>query len=594
MGSRLPHLLGQLWLYRYLDYLWLGAGMIGCIALVSVRPRFGFGMILLSSLVLFHSMLSHFQPSFAPGVPWLDYQFFSVSSNYCLNLARVYLENFCIPFFVLAGALVSYKDQRAELLAFVGMLLVLCLLINLIVIGIQGIFDLTFLAEFSGSAVSAGRAAGLLEDSGASNIIIGALLLGVLSFLFELKGSLLLKGSLFFLWFLAVLVGSYTGGRSFYALIIFGSILVVLLNIGWRLKVNRALITLISFVVVALGLLSLFLIPGFFQGSWASDSFVADSSLVRYFAKIDPIRAVHAAIFTRTIPEFWPLGIGLGGSHKALGIHAAEYEARGLVVIGDAPLNFFLALILELGLTGLLILVGIFVSGVRFLRLKRLGSDWSVHYSAWLLIGLSLFVAFFVGAHLIFKSFGSLLGFAAALALVVPSQHTCRDMWYKVQHGLLYITLGWLLGASTYLYLTPPKVTEFFWSKQLKPQTPLSLSVPIVTPGNGRWLPTGVPFALPKAELNLFFETPAEFYPVTIRWTVYHSTSRSNIFTEVKRIDVYDHNRPGQVLTFGLPETLSQSCPVPGTPEDYCYFVIETDPVWRIGGAGVGGYLLLD
>ena len=132
------------------------------------------------SLVILQSFSFLYWPSMNWDTPIQDYYLMDkVSSNYSFDQGMRYLHNFTIFLFPAWALWLFSKKNENRIHIYLLTVLAIALLVNSGVAIYQWQMDFNFLAQGSGSAVHAGRATGLLEDSGASTVFFAAMVSGV-------------------------------------------------------------------------------------------------------------------------------------------------------------------------------------------------------------------------------------------------------------------------------------------------------------------------------------------------------------------------------------------------------------------------------
>jgi hypothetical protein len=221
-GSRFAQLSGWMWFAPVQLWMFRATLLASLIYLTMTKPRLGFSVLGFWIVLLAHSFANFYWPSLRWGVPVVDYLLHDqVSANYSFDQAKLYIGNFLGWF---AAGLAYIRIQRrinhgADFKWYRSPVFVAILsgtLLNVTVLGIQGLYDINFLALASGTAVSAGRAPGLLEDGGASAVVMSSLVAGLFSLMITGRVSLGTRIGFAFVVAAAGYFSSFTAGRVFF------------------------------------------------------------------------------------------------------------------------------------------------------------------------------------------------------------------------------------------------------------------------------------------------------------------------------------------------------------------------------------------
>ncbi len=556
----------------------------------------------LISLIAFNSFAQIYWPSLRIGVPIQDYLLHDqVSAHYSFDSAKIYLTNLTFavfPAMASASAFPLIPLKRRRLSAY---LVALGFIVNFVVIFYQTHINLSWLAAGSGTALSAQRAPGLLEDSGASTVFCSALVVGL--FFVAVFGRWLPRVR--FVWFvtfvIALVMGSGTGGRIYFVAVAGGVGIGVLLEIFRFLFTDRRLRTLLTgFVISAVVVFLLYWLSphdrlatlvaavphstdGFFP--WLNQRLLS----------IDPVRALHMKTMLKAFIDHPWIGTGLGTFYSNYQGNLAWALQTGGVVFADPPASFYLMLLSELGIVGILLISSFFVimmgSCHRILVISDIQSRPAILRHEWrcfatgCLIGIS--VSFFIGTHLLFLSISSILGviiFGLCIkddGALLPSRHISSAIWICV--ALLFITNSYLIYAA-------PRAPAFRWADRGKPQVPVSLIVPIDPHGRrGVWLSSGGELVYELRPIEVFLEMPPESYPLKLELELISGDGQV-LETIVHEIGSYDKAKPWQIHTFDFNQ--KNSCPQIPTAANFCSYRLRTHPVWRWQGQSVGAFVI--
>ena len=601
----------------YLKFFHVGVAICASFIILIYRPKH---FLLVASsilLVILQSFSFLYWPSLNFGTPVQDYYLMDqVSSNYSFDQGMRYLRNITIFLFpVWALWLLSRKklflknvgwlqiisgknaiQTHAVLLAF----LAFALLLNSGVAIYQGVIDLNFLLKGSGSAIWAGRAPALLEDSGASNVFFAALLSGVIYLIFDsscywpqkiiwslifivgLLGGIASKGRIFFisfgislviLFFLLILKGIF---RRNYTVFLAPILIFLTIVIVWNIAENHypyAVSTIKQFQTV----------PELLN---QKESF---SELMR---SVDPVRGVHMKTMTKAFFENPVFGTGYGSFYMNYFEHRQWAEKLIGKSYADPPSSLYLMFVSEFGIAGFLLIL---------LKLLTLANGWRRFVNSSPIISektnstliqsfsvgvlTSLAISFLIGLHLIFMSVSSVFLLSLFFVYEVDREGSKKK---KSVNILIYSIVGFsmlLMLSATKQWWTVPPSAAFRWKERGKPQVPVDLKVPIKTPGQGTWLVSGAEVILSKPGHKLFVELPPEYYPLTVEYLI---TTHDRKFLHENKHVIYNYKlpSPGEVIEIDFDYT---SC-LPATISNYCTIQVKTNPPWKWHGKNIGYY----
>jgi hypothetical protein len=225
----------------------------------------------------------------------------------------------------------------------------------------QGIFNIHFLTQGSGTSLDAQRAPGLLDDSGVASFFFAITGFIFIALIFNKYINIKYKITSFILFILNLISGISNNSRTFF-IGLFSSILILLIIktienlINKKYKLILGILSISTFATLVIYFISMF---KSLQGlSRLQSIFYALSSRGTFFeryALIDEQRAAHLQIMWVTIKEHFYTGTGLGSFASNF---YTQYNKLNLKNISlDIPTNTYLSLISELGLVGLLLII---------------------------------------------------------------------------------------------------------------------------------------------------------------------------------------------------------------------------------------------
>lgn len=592
VGSRFSEIFSWPLLPSGINVIRLLALTIGALTLAMVSRRLISIVLLCAAFLVFHSLFHLFQPSLRPDIPVQDWLFpGGVSARYSFDQVYRYLRN--ISFFLFPALALRQSRHIPEKYK---LYLPLCVLglaffVNSVVALVQGLHSLQFLSKGSGTALHAGRAAALLEDSGASTVYFSMGVSALFSALIFFRGNIVTRLILLLLFLCGFMGGAYTSGRIFYGATI-GSF-VVLAGLSLWKTVRTRQIKHVFAIGLGLSLLTVFVsyavsrhmpqraqIGSLLMSLWNGQFF----DLNHFLSNLDPVRANHWRTMWKAFIEHPILGTGFGTFYSNYHHYLPWALQYGGYTFADPPASMYLLLISELGVSGLLICALYFQQIGRLLKNIMRSSSPDLFSCCAFAILLSLSFSFLIGIHVIFASITSVF----VAAIVLWPQPSSRDN--LIQKSLL-IAVGILMATGCLkAFVQAPRPPAFNWAIRKMPQVPVTIKLPIAAPYPGKWFKAGTELFLAKEKNYFFMEMPPQYYPLHLAVTLYDKHARARAVAHYS-IPSYELPKPGRMLSFEVPRSLKSECFQDINPDSFCSFRIDTNPVWKYEGFAAGFYL---
>ncbi|MBP6218796.1 MAG: O-antigen ligase family protein [Oligoflexales bacterium] len=544
----------------------------------------GLGFLILC--VLAHSYAHLFQPSLRWSTPHQNYNLAPENSaSYSYSLAKLYMKNVSMFFFPSLVFFQHMKDslQTKSLSKILLASLSFILIVNIGVALVQGWKDLNFMAAGSGTAVPAGRAAALLEDSGASNAYFA--ILGSGFFWLANLGPLTwpFRMFTFSLALASILAGKMAAGRLFF-LVIMGSVL-CLSFFAIRKKAVK-IIPLALLASAALWKWAPSQIPLIDLMRHADFSHPIEA-LNHILLQIDPIRALHIKTMLKAFLLHPLKGTGLGFYYANYADHLQWALSTGGAVFTDPPSSLYLMLLSELGLVGAALILALFL-GLGML-LRDLSKPQEDKDNAWPNFCLGAVIALLLvwnsGIPVLFTSIGALAGLllASLFLLVQASFPKTLQTFFFTMGGIL------LLGCA-YQYKNAPRAVAFRWAETGHPQIPLTLSISPeeqayadTTFGPGLWIKSGTEILLSKdkIEFSVLEKDGNRTYPLDISIAIYDQ--EENVIAQFQK-SIQQLDRTQTWIEIPLDKDLTHRCLEKIDVDYFCSVRFTAKPVWKVFG----------
>lgn len=514
-ASRLPEIF-NITGFPQISTLRYAGGLLAAFMLLRSSPRTLFYYVLTGFLLYFHAITNHFAPSLSLSmdVPILDYILApGVSAKWSLGVAKSYLEHTLLNALILTPILFLNRKKSQRLLKQIACVVLFSILMNVTFIAVQKFWDKSFFTAGSGTALSASRLPGLLEDSGASSIF----LLLALSITLQTSISLtkLFPKALFGILSLGIFyLGLVSQGRIFIAGSIILSTLLILFNL-------RQLFAKQSFKSVLIGAILLGTVGTLsftYQASRdtrrVSHTFNKIEKLgfnLNALKSIDNTRFIHSLAMLDAYKERPIRGHGLGAFHAINKHYEKKMKVSSAV---DWPTSFYFQMLSELGLAGALILICIFASYTYLLFLYIKSKKPTLTHSLAISGLTASLISLTVGIHYVFDSISILFAIFA-----ISSFYLLEEMSPKF--------LIFLRGAATGLIIllltlsvanvndANSEIPIFKWDKTGHAQVPNNLKETIDNK-KGRWVRSGEIVLLKSTTAAIFIKHPEAFYPLKI------------------------------------------------------------------------------
>lgn len=603
---RLPVILeGGYWLLPIFKYLLWMQFVLASVILPFYSRRAFFLLFVAMGTILLHSIAHLYWPSLKFGIPLQDFYLTKeVTSNYSFDQAKMYVFHASVC--LISGIAIGffYRSIPKHNLQIFWAIILTAIAANAIVANQQWLYNFQFLTQGSGTALTERRAPGLLEDSGASSVVFAAIVAGLFYHLIFSPLKFRPTFSVGIATVAYLFAGFGTGGRIFYistaGAIGVGSSLLLLNVILKRRKNFLRRLLIISATLVCILLLT-FKLSSHRTWDFATtpqlNLLLSDFSLDninRWLLSIDKVRSVHFRVMAKSFLEHPIFGTGLGSFHANFFEHIQWALSYGGYQFVDPPASMYLMLLSELGLAGVLLILGgawFFGASLRTLfkpqRTQR--TTFVNHFSLGMLVSIAF--SFLIGIHLIFTSFVVLLGL---LFIGLTDTFVARKPHWlgKRFTSVLSVIVLLLLTDVAYRWYTVPRAPSFRWKELGHPQHVRNMIVPIDVHGqDGSWLYSGSELIYDGNDLKFFIEMPPQYYPITVTVEVFDQFQQlAFIFT--RKIETYTLPTPGDIFTAVFPSAVSVPCHKPIRPDFYCSFKIKTSPVWTYRTYKIGGFIV--
>lgn len=316
-----------------------------------------------------------------------------------------------------------------------------CIVLNLGVAGIQKFINLDFLSAGSGSALSARRVPGLLEDSGAFACFLTMIVCGLLSSLSFIKMKVSQRLLAMFFTLSLFVLGFLGSGRIFILSTLLCVSLLAVLNVLKMIRYRSFKLGFVTFLTCLLAWFAFDYLSSH-HGTYATMSMKSWNlktllSIEAWEKNIDFQRTKHILAMWETTKDHFPFGKGLGSFHSFCEAISKKFAWSNVFL--DWPSSFYMQMLSELGFAGLCLLFCIACLFINGLLIRKKDA---FHY---FMLGafFALLESWLVGIHYIFPSIALCVGFIFAYfyTKLSPSFKSLNAWSWKIACFFLLISL---------------------------------------------------------------------------------------------------------------------------------------------------------
>ena len=614
---RLPDLISFPILRFILYFLFLLGCIFGLVSIYPVYKKLTLSILFFICSIFIHAFSNFYQPSLKPGISVQNYILQeNITSDFEMTQTRLYMMFFVLflfPsiyfFYSLFSSKCSEKYSKVLIISFLS-----CNILNCLTAFYQGIWNLNFLAQGSGSSVIARRPPGLLDDS------------GIASFFFAISGSLFFalffdkrihfkfKINIFLLFILNLFSGILNDSRSFY-IGLFGTIFIYfiykliyfIINKKYKLLINLFSISIL--IIFSINFLSKYInMTALTRLKNINNSLDTSNSFFNYYSFIDYQRAAHLQIMWETIKEYFFTGTGLGSFASNFYYQLSILKFNQSISL-DIPTNTFFAIISELGIVGLLLVLFSFFLYIFYISKDKNNPVLSkkIHYQTiFSLIPIWGGVSFLILGLVSYMFYMPSTSYIACLIISPCLLTFLNDKKTNEKFVSLFFCVmsAYLIIVSLYLAITAPPVPAFHWKQRGIPQVPMpvgSLPQPdghtekgklyfsnlinqifggndkLLNPNGaseGRWFKPKTDFLIQYPEYRIYVGPESRVFPIKITITFYskNGDTLQNYFLVEQASWVY----------FSIPKQKEfEPCFHSVSSSTFCYYHVSVSPAWE-------------
>lgn len=584
--TRLAFYFNLPWWSKYHSWQELITAVLGVATLLSSHRKRVLPLIVVGSLVLLHAYANFYQPSLQPGIPIQDYVLApGVSANWSFDVAKLYLLSVATYF---PGALVLWKkilpNQLQPWNAHVkAIIFILAGLVgaNLLVALVQSTWSISFLSAGSGTAVAAGRAPALLEDSGAAGVLFSTTSPFLLMLCMEKSNLKLHRFVLLLLGLLFLVLALKTGGRS--AAIaavaaIFWGVLITTFSGGFRISEIKYKITLSALVIIGLILAfrerpevknSISLIVGLIKNNL---------NLLAVMQQYDPVRYGHWMVQIKNISEDGLVGKGLGSFHAEFANAKGWLTQMAIPVYPDWPSSAYLTIVADLGIAGLFLLAACFLAFFSNLQSLRQEAQTNTVRLPLLAALTSLMLSFIIGVHIPNRSVAALsIGLCAGLFSITPANAKKAMQWCLVAATLC------LLAGIVARVIQAPNSIAFRWREIGAPQKNFYFREKL-NGFVGAWKAAKGEILVEQEQISFLTKNPLDKLPA-----VFEAELISNTNMRMRSYSIEIVANQSFPKTIDIPKNM---CNMEPTFSEHCVLRYQLSPSWFYENYEMGVFVL--
>lgn len=525
------------------------------LVLLREQKKFIFAIVLLWGLLLLDAFAHYFQPSLTGKVPLQDFLLSDrVSAMWSFELAKTYCKHLLGYFLIFYPLWSVCTSLHRKWVAFVFLG---SAAINVFVALIQATYSLNFLSVGANIGPLSDRVPGLLIDSGAFAVFLsmltGALLWSLMVSKAEKKMFLVQTLILFVLFY----IGITSSGRVYFATSAVNIVILALYRIG-KLRTLKSSAHWV-YGILCFAVLLLFASYLFTQNDSIALNKIKNLSLkdfvtIEGLERVDYQRTKHILAMWDSFQNSFPFGKGLGSFHSLCNNIASKYQWENITL--DWPSNFYLQMLSELGIGGLVLLLILFLLFFNNIFSSRRNFFQTIALGAF----FSLILSWFIGIHYIFKSSALMLG--ALLAFLWSKSKVSIQSRILKLYSLVCV---FLLCSILYLFMSaPPNATTFLWKETGHPQNP-NRGLVDIQGKLGQTYKRGGELLLDTPHFLLGIEDGDAF---DVDFEIFHS--KNGKIAELSLSPI-----PNQWIEWTLEEALYEQCKEVSL-ENHCYVVVHT------------------
>ncbi|WP_186645586.1 O-antigen ligase family protein [Fluviispira vulneris] len=620
---RIPDILSINILRFFLYFIFIIGFIVSLVSTFNKYKTLTISLLILITMIVLHAFILFYQPSFRSGISFQNYILQNnITADFAITQTRLYLLFFVLFIFPSLNFFsdILYNRSKNNFVKYFLLIIIVSAIINSLVAILQGISNIHFLAQGSGTSVDANRPPGLLEDSGIAGLYFSINFVIFFIAFFENIFSLKSKIFIAFLASVTLFAGIMNDSRGFYLSSII-SILLYISNKAYKLYINKKYKLLFyitsSFILFCgfiLLLLKKFQLQGFNRivNGFTHNNFTTD--FLAYYNQFDEQRAGQLKIMLRSIQEHFPIGTGLG----SFSVNFYQFKKPIEMTQLDMPSNLYFSIISELGLVGLILLIitiFIVINCIRKLNLLPIYTNESLFvnkiYIKWLFVPLIIYASI---SHLLSNAtsaFFTAIAISAGLALTIDK--TKKDRIY-ITSILNFCSLLFIISCS-YLIYSAPSIPNFRWKERNEPQFPQAVGELPHPEGftdskrvyfsqiirnklsginklykpefsqDGIWVAPKTEIILIKKEIRLFVHSELKNQPTYLKLKFYNQFNQTE-----------DNNlvlNKSDWVSIKIPNNIKfTSCLDKITNNNFCYFKIEVTPAWKLSKLTEVGFFI--
>ncbi len=603
---------------RFAIYFSFSIGFfLGLISCFFQYKKLTISLIIFICSIIIHAFANFYQPSLKLGTSIQNYILQgNITSDFEMTQTRLYIMFFVFFLFPSISFFSSlFKTNKFDnYTKVIFNSLLFCLILNCITAIYQGIWNIRFLAQGSGTSVAANRPPGLLDDSGVASSFFAIMSSILISLIFDKKINLKYKTIFSVLFILNFLSGIMNNSRSFYIGLFFSTLIFFLFKIldynqNKRFKLLISFILSSAFIIVIINFISKYKnISGLNRLKDLSHALQMNGSFFNRYSIIDDQRSAHLQIMWETIKENFYTGTGVGSFASNFYYQYNKMKFNQNISL-DIPTNSYFSIVAELGIVGLLLILfilflyisyiikeknnPIFFNNIYILIITRTIPIWG---------GIPFLILAFISYMFYIPAISYLACLILAPCLVAFLESKKSNE--KIVSFFFLILSAYLLTISSYLAASAPPVPFFRWDKRGTPQIPLpvgSLPQPqgqteseklyfsnlinqifggssmLFRPGGaseGQWFKPKTDFLAHLHDYRIFVGPENRQFPIEIAITFY---SKNGV---IKNSNFTVHY--ASWLHFSIPkEKEFESCFHDVSQSRFCYYHVSVSPPWE-------------
>ncbi|APJ02978.1 O-antigen polymerase [Silvanigrella aquatica] len=487
---RLPDIINFSILRFGIYLIFLMGCIFGIISCYKTNKKITFSLLFFIFSIVIHAFSNFYQPSLKQNVSIQNYILNGIiTSDFIFTQTRLYMIFFVFFIFPAISFFnyISKDGSSKKIIKIFYYCLSLCVVINCFTFFYQGLFNINFLSQGSGTSLGANRPPGLLDDSGAASFFLAIFGFTYFSSIFLKSISNKYKFFNFLIFILCLVSGLLNNSRSFFLGLFLSVFILIVIKLIIEIKNKRYKLILLITSTSLLILIITKIVTNYKNNN--SSIYRINNELKRIglngdlfniYSVLDFQRASHLQIMWENIKENFFMGTGLGSFAINFynQINKLKFETP---VILDIATNSIFSIISDLGFIGLSVIsfcTLLYIKyAINFIKNKH-SLDFYAIFILYIIPILGT-IPFFIVSNVFYMFIYPSLSYISCLIIAPWIVNYTRSNHFQNNFFSLFFYLCsiYLIIVSLILAITAPPVPLFKWKERGTAQVPMPLGI---------------------------------------------------------------------------------------------------------------------